>query len=152
MSDLLSHDEYLTLAETMRFPSAAFINGAFQAGNGAEMISTNPATGAELARITMTNAEGVDLAVTKAREAFDQGGWSRCHPAERKEIMIRLCKLMTRNRHELAVMESLDSGKPIQDCATIDLPETINCIKWHAEAIDKIYDDTAPVGLSLIHI
>ena len=146
MSDLLSHDEYLTLAETMRFPSAAFINGAFQAGNGAEMISTNPATGAELARITMTDAEGVDLAVTKAREAFDQGGWSRCHPAERKEVMIRLCKLMTRNRHELAVMESLDSGKPIQDCATIDLPETINCIKWHAEAIDKIYDDTAPVG------
>jgi gamma-glutamyl-gamma-aminobutyraldehyde dehydrogenase len=42
-------------------------------------------------------------------------------------------------------MESLDSGKPIYDCETIDLPETINClIKWHAELIDKIYDQVAP--------
>ena len=46
----------------------------------------------------------------------------------------------------LHVMEAIESGKPVQDCATIDLPETINTIKWHAEAIDKIYDDTAPVG------
>ena len=146
MSELLSRDDYLALAGTMRFPSAAFVNGAFQAGSGKEMVCRNPATGAELTRIAMVDAGGVDHAVAKAREAFDQGVWSRCHPAERKEAMVRLCKLMTRNRHELAVMESLDSGKPIQDCAGIDLPESISCIKWHAEAIDKIYDDTAPVG------
>jgi len=52
----------------------------------------------------------------------------------------------TRNRRELAVMECLDSGKPIRDCELIDIPETISTIKWHAEAIDKIYDQTAPVG------
>ena len=43
-------------------------------------------------------------------------------------------------------MESLDSGKPIRDCVQIDLPETIHTIKWHAELIDKIYDQTAPSG------
>jgi len=43
-------------------------------------------------------------------------------------------------------MESIDSGKPIRDCATIDLPETIDCLLWHAEAVDKIYDQTAPAG------
>ena len=53
---------------------------------------------------------------------------------------------MTRNRRELAVMESVESGKPILDCETIDLPETILCIKWHAEVADKIYDQTAPTG------
>ena len=60
--------------------------------------------------------------------------------------MIRLCKLLTRNRRELAVLETLDSGKPIADCETIDLPETIATLKWHAETADKIYDQTAPAG------
>ena len=67
-------------------------------------------------------------------------------PDARKDVLIRLCKLITRNRRELAVMESVESGKPILDCETIDLPETIHCIKWHAEAADKIYDQTAPTG------
>ena len=52
-------------------------------------------------------------------------------------------------------MESLDSGKPIRDCELIDIPEVVHTIKWHAEAIDKLYDQSAPVGddaLSLIHI
>ena len=65
---------------------------------------------------------------------------------ERKETLIRLAKLMGRNRHELAVLESLDAGKPIADCATVDLPEAIHCLLWHAEAIDKLYDQSAPVG------
>jgi gamma-glutamyl-gamma-aminobutyraldehyde dehydrogenase len=43
-------------------------------------------------------------------------------------------------------MESLDSGKPIRDCALVDIPETIHTLLWHAEAIDKIYDQTAPAG------
>jgi gamma-glutamyl-gamma-aminobutyraldehyde dehydrogenase len=99
-----------------------------------------------IAEIAACNEKDVDLAVSKAREAFEQGHWSKLHPTERKDILIRLCKLITRNRRELAVMESLDSGKPILDCETIDIPETIHTIKWHAEAIDKIYDQTAPSG------
>ena len=44
------------------------------------------------------------------------------------------------------MLESLDSGKPVAECQTIDVPETVNTIRWHAELIDKIYDHTAPVG------
>ena len=106
----------------------------------------NPVTGAALVEIAGCNGEDVDFAVSKAREAFDQGSWAKLHPSERKDVLIRLCKLITRNRRELAVMESVDSGKPILDCETIDIPETIHCIKWHAEAIDKIYDQTGPSG------
>ena len=61
-------------------------------------------------------------------------------------MLLGFAKLIERNRHELAVLESLDSGKPVAECQTIDLPETINTIRWHAELIDKIYDSTAPVG------
>lgn len=106
-----------------------------------------------LAKISTANAKDVDFAVEKAREAFERGEWAKAHPSERKDVLIRLCKLITRRRHEFAVMESLDSGKPIRDCETVDIPEVIHTIKWHAELIDKIYDQVGPSGddaLSLI--
>ncbi len=146
MSDLLTHAEYVAIAKGMDFPRTAFIDGKYRAGTGAVFATTNPATGEELAQISGCGAEDVDFAVGKAREAFDQGHWSKLHPSERKDVLIKLCKLLTRNRRELAVMESLESGKPILDCETVDVPETIHCIKWHAEAADKIYDQTSPTG------
>ncbi len=146
MTDLLTHAEYIAIAKDLDPPRTAFIDGKFRAGRGAKLISTNPATGETIAEITACSNEDVDLAVEKARQAFEQGVWAKQHPSVRKETLIRLCKLLTRNRRELAVMESIDSGKPIRDCEQIDLPETINCIKWHAELIDKIYDQAGPTG------
>jgi len=147
MSSLLSHEDYQALAATMRFPSNAFIDGRSQPAHSGKTFATrNPATGKVLANIAACQAEDVDFAVTKAREAFEQGHWSKLHPSERKQTLIRLAKLIKRNQHELAVMESLDSGKPIRDCELIDIPETINTLLWHAELIDKIYDQTAPSG------
>ncbi len=142
--DLLTREEYGAIAADMVYPAASFIDGKFRAGGGRKFATVNPATGDKIAMISGANDKDVNLAVKKAREAFDQGRWSRMHPADRKDVLIRLCKLITRNRRELAVMESLDSGKPIADCEQIDIPETIQCIKWHAEAIDKIYDQVAP--------
>ncbi|MDJ0820197.1 MAG: aldehyde dehydrogenase [Paracoccaceae bacterium] len=146
MTDLLTRAEYAAIAADLSFPATPFIDGKYRRGTGPDMPTTNPATGETLATISTAGAEDVDLAVVKAREAFEQGHWSRLHPSERKDVLIRLAKLMTRNRRELAVMESLESGKPIRDCETVDIPETIACLKWHAEAIDKIYDQTGPSG------
>ena len=147
MSGLLTHEEYKAIEQSLDFPTNAFINGQFQSSkSGNTFETTNPATGKVIANIAACNSEDVDHAVTKAREAFDQGHWSKLHPSLRKEGLIKLSKLIKRNIHELAVMESVDSGKPIRDCETIDLPETIACLLWHAEAVDKIYDQTAPAG------
>ena len=146
MTDLLTKAEYAAIAGTLDLPRSPFVDGKYRRGSGPMMATTNPATGEEITQISTADAKDVDLAVLKAREAFDQGHWSKMDPDARKDVLIRLCKLITRNRRELAVMESVESGKPILDCETIDLPETIHCIKWHAEAIDKIYDQTAPTG------
>ncbi len=146
MTDLLTRAEYAAIAAALDLPAAPFIDGKFRPGEGADMPTLNPATGETLATIRTASAADVDLAVAKAREAFEQGGWSKAHPSDRKDVLIRLCKLMTRNRRDLAVMESLESGKPIRDCETIDLPEAIHTIKWHAEAVDKLYDQTGPAG------
>ncbi len=145
--ELLTTEEYRALAAGLDLPDAAFVDGAFRpAASGETFTSINPATGETLARIAACGAADVDFAVARAREAFDDGRWSRQPPAARKEVLIRLAKLMTRSARELAVMESLDSGKTIYDCETVDLPETINCLKWHAEAIDKIYDQVSPAS------
>ena len=144
--DLLTRDEYAAIAASLTLPSTPFIDGKFRKGGGKTLTTLNPATGDVLAEIKSAGPKDVDLAVAKAREAFERGTWARQHPSARKDVLIRLAKLMTRNRRELAVMESLDSGKPIRDCELIDLPEAINTLKWHAEAVDKIYDQTAPAG------
>lgn len=146
MSDLLSHEDYQALAAELTLPRACHIDGGYHNCGGDSLKIANPATGALLCEIAMAGGSDVNLAVEKAREAFDQGVWSECHPATRKEILITLAKLMKRHTHQLAVLESIDSGKPIQDCALIDIPESINTLIWHAEAIDKIYDQKAPAG------
>ncbi len=144
---LLTHEEYQAIAAGLDLPTQAFIDGSFRpAKSGKTFESLNPATGKLLAKVAACDAADVDFAVEKARDAFEDGRWSRLHPRDRKEVLIRLAKLIRRNARELAVMESLDSGKTIFDCETVDLPETINCLTWHAELIDKIYDQTAPAS------
>lgn len=145
MTDLLTQTEYEALATSLTLPSNAFIDGGFRpAISGKTFTTTNPATGATLTQIAACGEADVDFAVGKARDAFEDGRWSRLHPGERKEVLLRLAKLMQRNSHELAVLESIDSGKPIYDCENVDIPEAIHCLKWHAELIDKIYDQVAP--------
>ena len=83
MSDLLTRDEYAAIAEGVELPRAAFIDGKFRAGTGETLVTVNPATGETLCEIAACNAEDVDLAVSRAREAFDAGHWSNLHPSER---------------------------------------------------------------------
>ena len=146
MSDVLTADEYQALARTMTLAANAFIGGISRpAISGETFQSTNPATGETLAHVAACAKADVDLAVSKAREAFEDGRWRNLTAAERKRTLLRCANLIERNRHELAVLESLDSGKPVAECQTVDLPETSNTIRWHAELIDKIYGSTAPV-------
>lgn len=147
MSDLLTREEYGAIAHDLLLPTNAFIDGRFQpAKSGQTFVTLNPATGEKLADLAACDADDVDFAVSKAREAFDDGRWSKLPPTARKDVLIRLCKLMTCNARELAVMESLDGGKTIYDCETVDVPETIHCLRWHAELIDKLYDQVAPAS------
>lgn len=147
MSDLLTTEDYKAIAAGLQVPTGAFIDGTFRpAFSGRTFETVNPATGEVLAKVAACGAEDVDFAVEKARDAFEDGRWSKLHPRERKEVLIRLAKLIKRNARELAVLESVDSGKTIFDCETIDIPETINCLIWHAELIDKIYDQVSPAS------
>ncbi|MBP0638025.1 aldehyde dehydrogenase [Cupriavidus sp. AcVe19-6a] len=153
MARLLTAAEYAAIARDIVLPTQAFIDGAcVPAVSGATFQTTNPATGEVLASIAACDARDVDIAVAKAKAAFEDGRWHRRSPAERKAVLLRFADLLERNAHELAVMESLDSGKPIRECQNTDIPETIHTIRWHAELIDKIYDSTAPVGAGALSL
>ena len=93
MTDLLTQAEYKAIAEALDPPRTPFIDGKCQRGDGPMMATMNPATGDEITQISTASAKDVDLAVTKAREAFDQGHWSKLDPEARKDVLIRLCKL-----------------------------------------------------------
>jgi len=144
---MLTQAEYLAIAEQINFPTNAWIDGSYApAINGGTLATINPATGQEITQISACDSADVDVAVDKARQAFETGSWSKLHPSQRKQVMIKFVKLIKRNQQELAVIEALESGKPIKDCVSIDVPETIDSIQWHAEAIDKIYDQISPSG------
>ncbi len=148
---LLTAAQYAALAESIALPAQAFVDGAFRpALSGKTFETTNPATDQVLARICACDARDVDAAVAAAKAAFEDGRWSRLAPAERKHTLLRFAGLLEQHAHELAVMESLDSGKPIRECQNTDVPEAIHTIRWHAELIDKIYDHTAPVGANAL--
>lgn len=153
MSSLLTREEYQSLTDSLPLPTNALIDGKSRAALSGETFETmNPATGQVIAKIALCGKADVDLAVEKARSAFVSGAWSRVHPTERKRALRKLVKLMERNAHELAVLESMESGKPIYDIETIDIPEALHCLEWHAEATDKLYGQTSPSGDDVVSV
>jgi gamma-glutamyl-gamma-aminobutyraldehyde dehydrogenase len=135
------------VVDGLRFRTKAWIDGEFaEASTGRTYTSDNPATGRPLAEIALGGEEDVDRAVAAARRAFEDGRWSGLSPTERKKILIRFADLIDANNDELATTESLDAGKPIADVRALDIPDTASTIRWHAEAVDKLYDQVAPTG------
>jgi len=149
MQQLSTLNDVTTLAQDLPLPDKAFINGRFTAAaSGKTLATTNPATGEHLTDIPTCDASDVDAAVRAARAVFEAGSWSKLAPGERKAVLLKLADRMEQEINPLAVLESLDSGKPVSECLAVDVPETIHVLRWHAEAIDKLYDHTAPVGNS----
>ena len=151
MAELLSKEEYVAIAAKLEFRTQAFIDGEFRnALSGRTFTTTNPATGDVLAEVAACDVQDVDVAVAAAKQAFEDGRWHRLAPSARKKVLLRFAQLLEDNAHELAVLESLDSGKPVSECQNVDVPETIHTLRWHAELIDKIYDSTAPTGAAAV--
>ncbi|MGO4379087.1 aldehyde dehydrogenase [Pseudoduganella sp. RAF53_2] len=123
----------------------AFVNGERSwAVSGRKFDNLSPIDGRYLAQVARCDSSDVDLAVSKARIAFEDGRWARKAPAQRKKILMRFGELMMQNIEELALLETLDMGKPIKYSLSVDVPLAANCIRWYGEAIDKIYGEIAP--------
>jgi len=143
--------DYHAQARKLSLPTQAFINGAHTAATSGDTFECrSPIDGQILATIAACDAEDVNRAVTAARNVFEAGTWSEMAPRDRKTIMLKFAALLAENTDELALLESLDMGKPITLSRDHDLGGVVRTVQWYAEAIDKIYDEIAPMGTGSI--
>lgn len=140
-------EQWEARASALSFRHLAFIGGRFvPALSGKTFSRISPADGRLLTQVSACEADDIDHAVAVARKAFEAGSWSRMAPRGRKKILLRFAELMRKHAEELALLETLDMGKPIGDSLAVDVPGAANTIQWYAEAIDKVYDEIAPTA------
>jgi len=138
-------------AARQSFITTALIDGRpVAARDGATFAAVNPATGRCLAQVAACADDEIDQAVRAARRAFEHGPWARMAPAERKRVLLRLAELMLAHREELALLDSLNMGKPVMDAYNIDVPGAAHVFAWYGEALDKLYDQVAPTAASAV--
>jgi 4-guanidinobutyraldehyde dehydrogenase / NAD-dependent aldehyde dehydrogenase len=132
-------------ADALQIDGRAFIDGERTwSRSGQTFDNRSPIDGRELGLVARCGAEDVDAAVAVARAAFEDGRWAGLAPARRKRILVKFADLMQQHRDELALLETLDMGKPIRYSLAVDLAGAANCIRWYGEAIDKVYGEIAP--------
>jgi acyl-CoA reductase-like NAD-dependent aldehyde dehydrogenase len=134
-------------ARALRPRGEALINGQrVAAQGGATFACLSPIDGRHLAAVAACDTPDIDAAVSAARRSFEQGEWAGQKPAARKRVLQKFAELIEGASEELALLETLDMGKPISDALQVDVPSTARCIRWYAEAIDKVYGEIAPTG------
>lgn len=134
-------------ADSLSLRTQAFIDGRFvDAFEGRQFDCVSPIDGRVLAQVARCGGEDVERAVKSARVRFDEGSWSRARPTQRKMVLLKLAELIEAHGDELALLETLDMGKPIGDALSVDVPASVRCLRWTAEAIDKVFGEVAPTG------
>ncbi len=136
-----------------RIETRLFIDGKFvDAAKGGRFKSINPASGDTLAEMSAGTAEDIDRAVAAAKRAFKSGSWSRMAPRQRMDILYRFATLVDQHAEELAVLETLDMGKPIGDVISSDLPAVIDTIRFMSECIDKMEGSVTNTEAGVMHM
>ncbi len=142
-----TRDQWAARAAELRPESRAFIGGRYvDAASGLTFEDISPRDGRLIATVASGDAEDVDRAVKAARASFESGVWSKVSPRDRKRTLRRLADLLREHVEEMALLETLDVGKPIRESLRTDIPSAANTFEWYGEAVDKMYDEIAPTS------
>lgn len=128
-------------------PLPLLIDGREVAGRGAVIDVMNPSTGEVLVRATSATVEDVDAAVAAARTAFDDGRWSKLAPARRAALMQRWADLLEENIEELALLESLNCGKPFPIARDFEIRQGIEILRYQSGWATKLNGETRDMSL-----
>ena len=140
-----TQQDWRAMAAGLTIEGRAFINGRYQdALSGATRPTMNPADGRKLADVANCGVEDAERAVDIARATFASGVWANMAPADRKMVLVRWAELIAAHADEIALLECLDVGKPINDTSNVDVPSAVRTLRWCGEAIDKVYDEISP--------
>ena len=128
-----------------------FIDGQLvDAKSGKTFAAINPATGEKLADVSEGDAADIDLAVSAARRAFDDGPWSRMTPSDRGRIIWRIGDLISERLEEFAELETLDNGKPLAVARAADVPLAAELFRYMAGWATKIEGNTIPLSVPYV--
>lgn len=120
-------------------PTLLHINGKFVPSVSGQTFETlNPSTEEPITRVAKANQEDVNNAVLAARNAFDNGPWSKMSGFERARLMNKLADLMEKNIENLSALEALDSGKAYSTVLNVELPLAVEHMRYFAGFADKI--------------
>jgi acyl-CoA reductase-like NAD-dependent aldehyde dehydrogenase len=148
----LDKTAWVSRAAALGFETRLFIDGAFvDAAAGGRFATVNPATGEVLAEVSAGTGADINRAVASARRAFKSGVWSKLAPRDRMAVLYRFADLIEDNAAELALLDTLDMGKPIADMVGVDLPEVVKTIRFMAECIDKIDGKVTATEAGVLH-
>jgi acyl-CoA reductase-like NAD-dependent aldehyde dehydrogenase len=137
--------DWQALAAQLDIEGRAFIDGRYvDAISGRTRPTFSPGNGEKIIEVALCGEEDAEAAIKGARRAFESGVWSRMAPMDRKMVLVRWAELIEKHADELALLETLDVGKPIADTVSVDVPSAVRTIRWSGEAIDKVYDEIPP--------
>jgi gamma-glutamyl-gamma-aminobutyraldehyde dehydrogenase len=144
---ILTRQHWQAAADALHIRRQAFINGQYvDAADGATFDCISPIDGRSLGAVARCGAVDVERAVSAARTSFEDGRWSNTTPVHRKKVLIRFAQLLQDHAQELALLETLDMGKPVEDALNVDVSASVRCLSWTGEAIDKVYGEVAATG------
>lgn len=137
-------EKELLCAEWLKKPKKLLINGKWVEPKTGKYFKTyNPATEEVLAEIPEGGKEDVDMAVKAARQAFEDGRFHRkMSAAQRARCMYKLADLIEKHADELAEIETLDNGKPINESKHVDVPATVETFRYYAGWATKLEGET----------
>ncbi len=134
-------------AAALRIEGRAFINGRHvSARSGRRFDDISPIDGKVIGQVARCEAADIDIAVAAARTTFESGVWRRTEPRQRKQVLLRFAELIHADVERLALLETLDVGKPILNSINVDVASAADCIAYYAEFADKLVDEIAATG------
>src|SRR5262245_1371308 len=143
----VAHDRstWERLAGALRPEGRALIDGKLSdAIDGRRFDDVSPIDGRVICQVARGDAKDIDKAVQAARATFSAGVWRKADPFHRKRVLLRFAELIRNDTEHLALLETLDVGKPIVNSTDVDVTNCANCIAYYAEFADKLYDEIAP--------
>ena len=151
-ADHVASVDWVAAASRQALPAGLVIDGESHHGSSTRPVVT-PRDGSELGHVPWGGAEDADAAVAAARRAFDAGPWPRMHPRERGEVLQRFADIVEAHRDELALLVSLEMGKPIRVAHEIELRALVRTLRFYGELADKDNGEVTPTDegeLSLV--
>ena len=134
-------------AWSTRPETRALIDGQLvPAQDGRVFDRITPIDGRVFAQVARGSGADIDAAVAAARASFEEGAWRRAEPKVKKRVLRRFAELVRADLEHLALLETLDTGRPVLNAVNVDVPFAADCLEYYAEFADKLYDEVAPTG------